>query len=120
LQSQLRDPPTSGSDLRWFLNNNWQQWTYYAASQRYSPGGLGNCSGTSPPCLTVNNYSPLPNNDKQALLIFSGRALTGKTQPSGQLTDYFEGENATPADSVFEERSMVTSAFNDHVLVISP
>ncbi|HVB49234.1 MAG TPA: hypothetical protein VNF69_12660 [Burkholderiales bacterium] len=119
-QSQMRDVANSA----WFLNNNWQQWTYYTASQRYAPGGAGNCSGTSPACLTVN-IDGVPNTNKQALLVFSGRALVGKTQPSSQITDYFEGQNATsanatPTGSVFEKRSDVTSEFNDRVLVISP
>ncbi|HVC12162.1 MAG TPA: hypothetical protein VNE59_11030 [Burkholderiales bacterium] len=114
-QSALRDTPATD----WFLDNDWEQWTYYAVSKGYAPGGTGACTGTNP-CLTVNNYTPAPTNDKRALLVFSGRALSGKTQPSSQLSDYFEGENATPTDSVFEQRSDVTSAFNDHVLVISP
>jgi hypothetical protein len=124
-QSQLR----TGATTAWFLNNGWQQWTQYAAAAGAAPPVAGAlapspslCSaGGSPACLTVNNYTPSPTNNKQALLVFSGRPLPGHAQPSSNLADYFEGANNTqPTSNVFEMHSPLTGTFNDRVLVIYP
>ncbi len=135
------DDPITSSDqaiapnTSWFIRNQWYKFTYYAVSQGFAPGGAGGCgpNPTLPLCLTINNDA-VPNDDKHAVLVFAGRALTtpaervgaacstsaAQTRPSGQLTSYFECENATVADSVFEKRPAATSAFNDHAFAIAP
>lgn len=112
---------TVSSAAAWFVLNEWYRQTYYAASTGYLPGGPGACNplpGT-PSCLTVNNIAS-PNNDKRAILVLAGRALDGSTRPSANLSGYLEGENLTPADSIFEHRQGSPTSINDRVVVLSP
>ena len=116
---RLTNASPTNPNITWFTSNQWYRQSYYAVSQNYLPG-----ASPSPPCtagttcLTVNNL-PAPNNNKQAILIFAGRALDGQTRP-GTLANYLEGQNATPADLIFEHRSGVPTAINDRVVVVSP
>ncbi len=121
--------PAANPSIAWFLSNKWYRQTYYAISPGFAPGGVppGNpavCNPlpATPSCLTVNNLPPsfVQKNDKQAILVFAGRALDGQTRPSGSPANYLEGENATPADFIFEHRSGVATSINDRVVVVSP
>ena len=121
---RLTNPSSTNPNIAWFLSNQWYRQTYYAMSLGYAPGGAGDCSqppATPPPplCLTVNNL-PSPTNNKQAILVFSGRALNGSIRPSANLADYLEGENSTPGDLIFEHRAGTPTAINDRVVVVSP
>jgi len=116
------DPGVNPSGA-WFISNQWYRQTFYAVSSGFVPGGGGACSpppAAPPPpsCLTVNNL-PSPTN-KQAILVFAGRALNGSTRPSANLANYLEGQNSTPADLIFEHRAGVPTAINDRVVVVSP
>jgi hypothetical protein len=120
--SRLSDP-----SIDWFISNQWYRQTYYAISPGFAPGGVpsGNPADCNPlpgtpPCLTVNNL-PAPTNNKQAILVFAGRALDGQTRPvPGTLANYLEGQNATPADSIFVHRAGSPTTTNDRVVVVSP
>ena len=94
--------------------NNWHQVAYYAVSQGFTPGGNHTCSA---PCLTVNGQNG--GNNKQAVVVMTSGALTGQTHPSGTLANYMEGENATPADYIYENKSP-SNNFNDQVIIVSP
>jgi len=113
----------------WLLPNNWHQLMYYALSQGYAPGsyppGGNTCvlrtlsAPANPPyyCLGVNGVGG--GNNKQAVVVMMGRALAGKTHTTGSLADYLEGENATPADFMYENKTR-TSTFNDQVIFVAP
>jgi hypothetical protein len=115
--------PVSG----WFIMQEWHKLTYYAVSPAFVPGGSGNCA-TSPPCLTVNG---LPSdqyptiNDKNAILILTGRSLTGVPRPAG-LGNYLEGQNASTGDYIFQHRvgapgkDSAGVLINDRAVVLSP
>jgi type II secretory pathway pseudopilin PulG len=112
----------------WFIANEWYKDTFYAVSPGYAPGGVpiaspATCSPlpATPSCLKVNNL-PAPLDDKRAILVFAGRALGGQTHPSpsGNPGDYLEGQNATPADLIFEHRAGSPTIINDRVVVVSP
>lgn len=108
----------------WFTANEWYRQLYYAVSPGHLPGGGGACipSG-SPSCLTVSNLSPVTYptpNDKRAILVFAGRTVNGSTRPSSSLNNYLEGENSTPADSIFEHRQGLPTSINDRVVVVAP
>jgi len=118
------------SNAFWFLSNEWYKSVFYAVAPNWTPGGSGNCLPNS--CLTVNNL-PAPNNDKRALLVLAGRALTGAIRPTGNLADYFEAPSLnlaafiaatsppTPsAPWVFEHRVGGPQATNDRVAVVAP
>jgi len=113
--------PVANPSIAWFFSNQWYRQTYYAISSGYAPGGVGSCNPpvpTSPACLTVNNL-PGTTNNKQAIVVFFGRALDGQIRP-GTLANYLEGENSTPADLSFEHRAGTPTAINDRVVVVSP
>jgi len=118
----VSSPLTSSSDTTsgWFIKNEWYRQTYYAVSTGYLPGGGSSCVAGST-CLTVNNLpsSYATANDKRAILIFAGRALTG-SRPSSSLTDYLEDQNLTPADRIFTHRYGSALTLNDRAIVLSP
>ena len=121
---RLTNPSSANPNIVWFISNQWYRQTYYAISSGFAPGGVGGCSPTvpaTPACLTVNNL-PAQNNNKQAILVFAGRALDGQNRlgSPGTLANYLEGQNATPADLIFEHRLGVPTAINDRVVVVSP
>jgi len=121
----------SNPDLAWFINNQWQRYTYYAIS----PAVTANPSGTCCPkilgatCISVNvtNCLTLTNaeagsgntNDKRIALVLSGRPLTGMTQPSSNRNAYFEAQNdqtSTLGDRNFQ-RGTISTTFNDRPTV---
>ena len=106
-------------NITWFLSNQWYRQTYYAVAAGLVPNGSGSC--TPPNCLTVNKIAGTTNN-KQAILILAGRALDGQARPPAPvtITDYLEGQNATPADSIFEHRAGGPTSINDRVVVVAP
>jgi len=121
LRDVVVDPSVDPVDpaYAWFTRNRWNQVMYYAVSPGYAPGGGNACTplpGT-PSCLTVNGSGG--GNNKRAAIIMAGGALTGQTHPSGSLANYLEGENATPADFIYENKSRA-STFNDQMIIIAP
>jgi hypothetical protein len=120
--AQTRYQQTAGVDTSWYFNNEWYRNTYYAVVPQRLPGGAGTCTaGTD--CLTVTNF-PVPNNNKQAVLVLGGQALVGAARPSTTLANYFEGDNdeaaAPPAALGTFVQQRRTTAFNDKVVVVAP
>lgn len=109
----------------WLLSStaNWHQLMYYAVSPGYAPGGINSCEplGTlphiKPYCLTVNGSGG--GNDKRVVVVMMNKALTGKTNRTNTPADYLEGENATPADFIYENKNRA-SDFNDQVIIVAP
>jgi hypothetical protein len=120
---RLTNNNATNPNIDWFISNQWYRQTYYAVSAGFIPSGVGSCNpptSSSPACLTVNNLAT-PTNNKQAILILAGRALDGQTRsgPSGGIiANYLEGQNATPADLIFEHRAGVPTSINDRVIVV--
>jgi len=114
---RLTNPSTTAPNIDWFISNQWYRQTYYAVAPGWVSGAVGACS--PPTCLTVNNLAA-PTNNKRAILVLGGRALDGQTHPSGNVGDYLEGQNATPADLIFEHRAGSPTTINDRVVVVSP
>ena len=117
---------STDSTYGWFMNNRWHEVTYYAVASGYAGGGAKSCT-TGTTCLTVNGHR---NNSgvsdagaQRAVLLFSGRSLTGATRPNATLADWFEGANADGA-SPFEVRAIANASlitnrtFNDRVAVL--
>jgi hypothetical protein len=102
----------------WFVRNNWHHVMYYAVSPGFVAGGGNSCNplpGT-PSCLTVTGNTAI--NNSRAALVMTGRTLAG-AHPSATLSDYLEGENATPSDFTFENQAR-SATFNDQVIVVAP
>jgi hypothetical protein len=108
----------SNPDLAWFINNQWQRYTYYAISPAVTANPSGVCTSANvTDCLTLTNAEAGSGNinDKRIALVLSGRPLAGKTQPSANLSDYFEGQNdqtSTSGDRNFQ-RGTISTTFND-------
>lgn len=128
------DAPVAAA-FDWFKFNQWYRQVYYAIAPAFAPGGSGDCAA-NPPCLTVNSPRPvaaasctplfpatdpcLPNN-KEAILIFAGRALNGTGRPSATLANYLEGANSTGSvTNIYEHRAGVPTSINDRVVVVWP
>lgn len=103
----------------WFSANQWYKHVYYAVAPAYAPGGATCTAGGSPACLTLNNATS-PTNNKLALLVFAGRPLPGTSRPSTTLGNYFEAQNASASDLVFDYQAVVGKTFNDRASVVSP
>ena len=119
------DPAVNPSGS-WFISNQWYRQVYYAVSPGYVSGGVvpvGTPASCNPPpsCLTVNNLVA-PTNDKHAIIVLTGRALDGQDRigSPGNLLNYLEGQNSTPADLIFEHRAGPSPTINDRVVVVAP
>jgi len=104
----------------WFFSNEWNHLIYIAYPPVETlPGGATLCTaGTD--CLVVNNAGT-PNTDKRALVIIAGQELPFIGQDrtvSPTIDDWFENENASPVDTIFEKGD-TTNSFNDQIKVIS-
>lgn len=112
--------PTYG----WFVRNKWHEVAYYAVAPGFAPSGAKSCT-TGGTCLTVNYHTDASNmvdaGKQRAIVILSGRSLTGTARPNGTLSDWLEGANAD-GTSPFEVRSsalLPNRTFNDRFAVLS-
>lgn len=94
----------------WFITNNWYQLVYVAYSADYVPGGAANCS-TSGNCLTSTG-SGAPDNNKQIVVLIAGQELGAQERATAGIDDYFELQNASQGDDVFQHGTLST-AYND-------
>jgi hypothetical protein len=118
-QARFQQAPNN-VDTSWFFANEWYRNAYYAVVPQRLPGGAGACT-PGIDCLTVLNL-PGINNDKQVVLVLSGRANNGVPRPTAVLADYFELENdevAGPTVGTFV-RQLRSTTFNDKVVVVAP
>jgi len=112
----LAQPPA------WFATNNWHHVTHYAVA----PACVFPISNLITPCpagglLTVQNL-PAPNNNKRALVIVTGRALSGQSRPCSGPADCLEDPGNTDGgdtDTVFV-KPVLAPANNDRLVVVSP
>jgi hypothetical protein len=143
----VRAPTASAwtTSSTWLDDNHWYEYAFYAVSPGYAVKGTGSCTpGGTPECVTVSNTTP-PNNDKQAVVVMTGRALspsatspfcTTAPMPCIQTTrpvpapivpiatpqrQFLEGANvsAAPGGLVFEQ-NLRTATFNDMPIVVRP
>ena len=110
----------------WLATNNWKQVSYYALSSRFAITGVNDCA-ISTQCLSITN-GVTPTTSLEAVVVTAGRPLpvlspTAQTSPrpagTASLSDYFEGENLTPADLLFQ-KTMRSSQFNDQPVAVRP
>lgn len=107
----------------WLGQNDWHQNAFYVVSPGYAISGSGSCGGAGPQCVTVSNTAP-PNDDKQAVVLMTGRSLSLAGQGVRPLaapvaaTQFLEGANA--ASGLVLEHNLKTTAFNDLPIVVRP
>lgn len=99
----------------WWTNTNWRELAFYSLSDLYKPDDTTAPASCST-CLVVN--PPSSNADKKALVLLSGKKLSGKNRinnaDKATISNYLEGGNAdglTP----FEQNTR-TNTFNDSLL----
>ena len=108
----------------WLTRNNWHQDAGYALSSGYALNGVDSCGGAAPSCITIANTAA-PNNDKQAIVLMTGRALSAAGQgarpvtPPASAGDFVEGLNADGTLTQFENNAR-TATFNDTVVAVRP
>jgi hypothetical protein len=107
---------------RWFTDNNWHHYVYYAYAANEAPGSSGCTAGTD--CISLNLHTinlAVPDvtlDNVRGVAIIAG-ADNGSVRPSANIVDYFENENATPGDKVFAE-APVNASFNDQIKTLDP
>jgi hypothetical protein len=109
-------PATAPVPAAWLAAEEWHKVTYYEfaytnpefPSPLLPPLSAGTVCTPSLDCLDVNGVT-----DINALIMFSGRDLTG-SRPSAVMSDYFEVENNN-LDSVYD-----ADETEDYIRVIAP
>ena len=108
----------------WFTANNWHLVTHYALAPACTfplSNLVTQCAGAGG-LLTVQGI-PAPNNDKRAIVIVTGRGLSGQLRPGGtSVTDYLEdpeNTNGGDGDTVFI-KPVLSPTDNDRLVVVSP
>ena len=101
----------------WLIRNNWHHLTYVAYSSDDSPGTTTDCT-TGTNCLTLAGTGN-PSNNKSAMVLMAGRALSTQDRSSiaGNPDLYFENENNSGSDDLFE-RNELSPSFNDQIRII--
>lgn len=56
----------------------------------------------------------------KALLVLAGRSISTQTRPSASLVDYFESQNASAGDRIYETRLGVSGSINDRTVLLAP
>jgi hypothetical protein len=114
-------PPTEPELPSWFVKNHWQDMIYAAyPSAETLPGdddpAAACVEGTN--CLTLNGVPPI-NNNKRAIVMAAGSVLpTNLSRPNASRNAYFEGENAEPANEIFEKTAQSATS-NDQIRVLA-
>jgi len=98
----------------WLTVNKWHHLSYYALGSAAVQAGAGCTAGLD--CLTVNGW-PLPDNDKEAVVLLAGDALAGQNRAAAAgLADYCEAANAVAGDRLFAVQGV--APFNDRLEVV--
>ena len=111
----------------WFINNQWQEYIYYALSN--------NCSAATPGC-TAADLTVGTRGGVHAVVIASGITLPSteaqpappQARPSAIVTDYLDslvntdgGTPSDPANIIFDATSkMKSNNYNDQPLIVAP
>lgn len=101
----------------WYTANNWHQLVFYAVAPACTAPG-SNCLNAGG-FLTVNG-TPAPNNDKRAIVIVTGRRLSGQSpRPCASVADCVEDPENINGNNVFVKPDL-SPADNDRLVIVSP
>ena len=113
----MSDPAQpSYTATKWFRDNTWQRYTYYAVGSGVTLNPSTVCAAPGDAgCLTLNGM-PASNgnsNDKKLILALMGPGPVGaQTQPSNNSANYLESHTG---GSTIYTAATVTSGFNDRL-----
>lgn len=100
----------------WFQQNLWRELIYYAIAPSCEIT-TPNCAGTQK--LTLNNAILAPQNMKNMVIISAGKTISTQSRVTKSAAlNYFEGENVTPLDFIYNRPSTVNSFTNDRAMSI--
>jgi hypothetical protein len=99
----------------WFIGNKWHNHTYYAVAPSTVLPPTGPCaSATDSGCLHVRGVATTSGNywDKRVVMVLAGMPLVGQSRACpgpgcGNLTHYFEADNASSLDRMFRANTRI-------------
>jgi hypothetical protein len=104
----------------WFTDNHWQDYIYYAISNK--------CTFATPGCVAAN-LTVGAHSNVQAVVISSGvtlsateaRPAVAQVRPSNNIADYLDSIENTNGDTIFDATSkMKANDYNDQPLIVAP
>lgn len=108
----------------YFFTNDWHHYVYVKISDEHvavndaGATSSDNCTaGTD--CISLQIGGATARNEIQAVIVGAGGQVTGQDRSNGNLSDYFENNNAVTANDT-AERGTLTAAFNDQVRIVTP
>ncbi len=110
----------------YFFTNLWHHYIYLKIAADHvaintitgNPSG-SDCELTAPPCVDLEIGGATARSDIRAVLVSAGGQLAGQDRNDGNMSDYFENNNATQANDTVE-RGAIATTFNDQVRVVRP
>lgn len=105
------------SNNNWFQQNGWREHVYYAVSPACTLPLFPNCTGIGA-TLTLNGAINDVIN-KNMIVLMAGPTLSGQFRNNNLQkilqSNYYEQENATTLDGVYQRLIPLTTTFNDSV-----
>ena len=105
----------------WLVANEWHRSLMVAIAPAFAGGGEAEC-GAPARCLVAVRTSldgRAVAAEATAVVLFSGRELPHQRRTVPDPSQWFEGENANPANFRYETRSP-NESFNDLAVVVAP
>ena len=113
-------PLGAGDEVpEWLLENQWHHFLMAAVAPAFTAGGRGDC-GAPGRCLEVARADldgRAVESPAIAVAIVAGPKLRHQHRGALEVSQWFEGENADPADLRYEKRHS-NESFNDQVTAI--
>jgi hypothetical protein len=105
------------SNNNWFQQNGWREHVYYAVSPACTLLLFPNCTGIGS-ALTLNG-AVNGATSKNMILLMAGPSLTGQSRNTNAekilQSNFYEQENATLYDGIYQRTIPFTTSFNDSV-----
>ncbi|HYN53694.1 MAG TPA: hypothetical protein VES38_03205 [Methylotenera sp.] len=105
------------SNNNWFQQNEWREHVYYAVSPACTLPLFPNCTGIGT-ALTLNG-AVNGATSKNMILLMAGPSLSGQSRGTNLQkivqSNYYELENATLLDGIYQRTIPLTITFNDSV-----
>ena len=118
----IAHPLGAGDEVpEWLLTNEWHRFLATAVAPAFTAGGAGTC-GMPGRCLELarTGFDGLTGErDAIAVVVLAGTELAHQHRGRPGPAEWFEGENANPANLRYEARH-ASVLFNDQVAAIAP
>lgn len=105
----------------WLIENEWHRFLAAAVAPAFTGSGPGSC-GTPGRCLALVRTAfdgREAESDAIAIAVLAGTELAHQHRGNRAVIEWFEGENANPANLRYEARH-ASGSFNDQVAAVAP